>query len=92
MDLLLLFFSESFVLNWHKAYNNFNSTFCTTYDTVFPMNKMKIKTKNLKSPWITKRMKKSSTKKQLLYSKFFKKTNEKTKKTISGLQNAFCIY
>ena len=39
----------------------------------FPMNKMKIKTKDLKSPWITKGIKKSSKTKQRLYSKFKKK-------------------
>ena len=37
------------------------------------MNKMKIKTKDLESPWITKRIKKSSKKKQRLYSKLKKK-------------------
>ena len=65
----------------NEAYNNFISTFCTIYDTFFPINKMKIKTKDLESPWITKGIKKSSKKKQLLYSKFKKKKkNEKTKK------------
>ena len=34
----------------NEAYNNFISTFCTIYDTFFPMNKMKIKTKDLGSP------------------------------------------
>ena len=43
------------------------------------MNKMKIKTKDLESSWITKGIKKSSKKKQRLYSKFFLK-KEKTKK------------
>ena len=57
----------------NEVYNNFLSTFCTIYDTFFPMNKMKIKTKNLESPWITKRIKKSSKKKQCLYSKLLKK-------------------
>ena len=59
----------------------------------FPMNKMKIKTKDLKSPWITKRIKKSSKKKQRLYSKFKKKKKKKKKKRnekrISSLQKAF---
>ena len=39
----------------------------------FAMNKMKIKTKDLESPWITEGIKKSSLKKQRLYSKFLKK-------------------
>ena len=39
----------------------------------FAMNKMKIKTKDLESPWITEGIKKSSLKKQRLHSKFLKK-------------------
>ena len=57
----------------NEASNNFISTFCTIYDTFFPMNKKKIKTKDLESPWITKEIKKSSKKKQRVYSKFLKK-------------------
>ena len=34
----------------NEACNNFISIFCTIYDTFFPMNKMKIKTKKLESP------------------------------------------
>ena len=44
------------------------------------MNKIKIKTKDLGSPWITKGTKKSSKEKQRLYLKFLKKRNEKPKK------------
>ena len=73
----------------NEAYNNFISTFCTIYDTFFPMNKMKIKTKDLESPWITKGIKKSSKKKQRLYSKFLKKRNEKTKKEYQDYKKLF---
>ena len=55
----------------------------------FPMNKMKIKTKDLKSPWITKGIKKSSKTKQRLYSKFKKKRNEKTKKEYKDYKKLF---
>ena len=65
------------------------STFCTIYDTFFPMNKMKIKTKDLESPWITKGIKKSSEKKQRLYSKFLKKRNGKTKKEYQDYKKRF---
>ena len=34
-----------------KGYNNAMLTFCTIYGTFFPMNKMKMKTKDLESPW-----------------------------------------
>ena len=64
-------------------------TFCTIYDTFFPMNKMKIKTKDLESPWITKGIKKSSKKKQRLYLKFLKKWNEKTKKEYQDYKKLF---
>ena len=50
---------------------------------------MKIKTKDLESPWITKGIKKSSKKKQRLYSKFLKKRNEKTKKEYQDYKKLF---
>ena len=59
----------------NEAYNNFILTFCTIYDTFFPMNKMKIKTKDLESQWITKGIKRSSKKKQRLYLKLTKHEN-----------------
>ena len=46
------------------------------------MNKIKIKTKDLESPWITKGIKKSSKKKQRLYSKLKKKEMKKRKKNV----------
>ena len=49
----------------------------------FPINKIKIKTKDLESPWITK-----SKKKQRLYSKL-KKRNEKTKKEYEDYKKLF---
>ena len=42
-------------------------------DNFFTMNKIKTKTKDLESSWITKGIKKSSKKKQHLYSKLKKK-------------------
>ena len=53
------------------------------------MDKMKIKTKDLESPWITKGIKKSSKKKQRLYSKFLKKRNAKTKKEYQDHRKIF---
>ena len=50
---------------------------------------MKIKTKDLESPWITKGIKKSSKKKQRLYLKFLKKRNEKTKKEHQDYEKLF---
>ena len=53
------------------------------------MNKMKIKTKDLESPWIIKGIKKSSKKKQRLYLKSKKKKKRKNEKRISTVQKAF---
>ena len=50
---------------------------------------MKIKTKYLESPWITKGIKKSSKKKERLYSRFLKKRNEKTKKEYQDYKKLF---
>ena len=66
--------------NANEGCNNLILTFCTIYDTFFPMKKMKIKIKDLESPWTTKRIKQSSKERQRLHSKFFKKRNEKMKK------------
>ena len=44
------------------------------------MNKLKTKTKDLESPWITKGIKKSSKRKQHLYLKFKKKKKKSNKK------------
>ena len=52
------------------------------------MNKMKIKTKDLESPWIIKGIKISSKQKQRLYSKL-KKRNEKTKKEYQDYKKLF---
>ena len=53
-----------------EAYNNFILIFCTIYDTFFPMNKIKIKTRDLESTWITKVIKKSKIfRHQLVYIK-----------------------
>ena len=50
----------------NEAYNSFILTFCTVHDTFFPINKVKTKTKDLESPWVTKGIKKSSKRKQRL--------------------------
>ena len=55
--------------------------FCTIYDTFFPINKMKMKTKNLEIPWTTQGIKKSKMK-QRLYSKLNKKEMKKRKKNM----------
>ena len=50
------------------------------------MTKMKIKTKDLESPWITKEIKKSSKKKQSLYSKLKKREYQDYKKLFESIK------
>ena len=47
-------------------------SFCSIYDTIFPINKIKIKTKDLESLCINKGIKKSSKMKYRFYSEFKK--------------------
>ena len=58
------------------------------YDKHFPLEKIKLKTKDLKSPWTTAGIKKSSKRKQRLYTKFLKKTEtKKTRQTIKTIKS-----
>ena len=65
------------IRNPNDAYSIFLEKFCTMYDKHFPFKKIKIKTKDLKSPWITAGIKKSSKRKQRLHTKFLKNRNQK---------------
>ena len=63
------------ICNANDAYGIFLGKFRTMYDKHFPLKKIKLKTKDLKSPWITARIKKSSKWKQWFYTKFLKNRN-----------------
>ena len=56
-----------------KAYKTFHFFFSDLYDTSFLKRETEIKTYHLQSPWITSGLQKSSTRKQRLYEKLFKK-------------------
>ena len=47
------------------------------YEECFPKKKIKLKPQKYNNPWITKEIKKSSKRKQILYEKFTKNRNEK---------------
>ena len=71
-----------------EAYSRFINTFTELYDTAFPIYKIKVKTKSLLSPWITKGILKSSKRKHKLYDKFLKRktyTNETNYKNYKNL-------
>ena len=59
------------------AYKAFLKQFSALYDTYFPKKKIKLKNKDLQSPWITKGIRRSSKRKQRLYKNFLKNQNEK---------------
>ena len=65
------------IRNSNDAYSIFLEKFRTMYDKHFPLKKIKLKTKDLKSHWITAGIKKSSKRKQHLYTKFLKNRNQK---------------
>ena len=59
------------------------------YDKHFPLKKIKLKTKDLKSPWITAGIKKSSKQKQRLYTKFLKNRNQKNETQYKNYKKLF---
>ena len=70
-------------------YNISLDKFVKTCDITFPEIQIEIKQKNLSSPWITRGLKKSSTRKQLLYEKFLKHRNDKNEKAYKMYKNLF---
>ena len=65
--------------NSDEAYKSFLNKFSDLYDSYFPKKQVKLKSKDLQSPWITNGIEKSSKRKQRLYEKFLKNQNEKNK-------------
>ena len=63
----------------NEAYKAFLERLLLLYDNYFPLRKIKTKAKDLKSPWITNAIKKSSKKKQRLYQKFLKQNESEHK-------------
>lgn len=70
-------------------YNLFFDIFYNIYDTSFPTNIFIKNDKDLKSPWITKGIKKSSKKKQKLYIKFLKTGTENAQSKYKTYKNLF---
>ena len=55
-----------------EIYETFLKTLTDIYDVNFPIREYILKDKDIKSPWISKGLKKSSKTKQRLYIKFLK--------------------
>ena len=73
----------------NEAYKAFLERFLLLYGKYFPIRKIKIKAKDLESPWITDGIKKSSKKKQRLYQKFLKKRTETNESEYKNYQKLF---
>ena len=75
--------------NPNTAYESFFDIFFKTYDKYFPKVRIKIKTKTIQNPWITKGITKSSKKKQKLYKRFLKKRTPQNEQKYKNYKNLF---
>ena len=71
------------------SYTVFLKQFSKIYDNSFPMKTIKIKRKQLISPWISQGLRKSSKQKQKLYIKFLKHPTYKNETTYKNYKNLF---
>ncbi|XP_065658222.1 uncharacterized protein LOC136082726 [Hydra vulgaris] len=85
---LLSFYEQLSLLHWKDintssdvnfAYNQFFKSFYEVYDVNFPKCEINLKTKSVKSPWITNTLRKSSKVKQKLYIKYLKEKTIESK-------------
>ena len=65
--------------NPDEAYKSFLNKFSNLYSTYCPKKQIKLKSKDLRSPWITNGIRKSSKRKQRLFEKFLKNLNKTNK-------------
>ena len=81
-----LFKQKLYETNWEgvevsqnpdEVYKSFLNKFSDLYNTYFPKKQIKLKCKDLQSPWITNGIRKLSKRKQPLYEKFLKNRNKK---------------
>ena len=72
-----------------ECYKLFSKKFLTIYENFFPRKKIKLKVKEIQSPWITSGIKKSSKRKQRLYEKFLKTRNQKSELEYKYYENLF---
>ena len=73
----------------NEAYKQFFNIFNSTYDIYFPKVFVRLKTKHIQSPWITKGIVKSSKRKQKLYEKFLKHRTRATELAYKSYKNLF---
>ena len=72
-----------------ESYKIFLTKFHSISDDLFPKKKIKVKSKDIQSPWITARIKKSSKRKQRLYENFLKYRSERNKDKYKNYKGLF---
>ena len=73
----------------NEAYKQFFNIFNSIYDIYFPKVFVRLKTKHIQSPWITKGIAKSSKRKQKLYEKFLKHRTREAELACNSYKNLF---
>ena len=73
----------------NSLYETFLNIFSEIYDVNFPLTEIEIKPKNLKTPWFSKGLKKSSKTKQRLYIKFLKNKSAESEEKYKNYKNLF---
>ena len=69
-------------------YETFLSTFLEIYETNFPYKQVTVKPKDIKNPWMSKALKKSSIQKQKFYVKYLKQKMIESKTNLQRLQKS----
>ena len=75
--------------NPSESYEVFQTKFLSIYDAFFPKKKIKVKSKDIQSPWITAGIKNTSKRKQRLYEKFLKCRNKRNEDEYKNYQRLF---
>ena len=75
--------------NPNEAYKMFLQKVKVLYDQYFPKQSIKMKEKDLRSPWITRGIKKSSKRKQKLLNKFLKNRNNQNEYEYKNYKKLF---
>ena len=73
----------------NKTYETFLSTFLDIYETNFPYKLVTVKPKDVKNPWMSKALKKSSIQKQKLYVKYLKQKTTESEETYKDYKSLF---
>ena len=89
-DLQKINWEEMNILNYtNTLYKHFIKILSSSYDKNFPLLETEVKLKDLRTPWMSKAMRKSSKQKQKLYIKFLKSKNPEDELIYKNYKNLF---